>query len=91
MIELPFGEKWVARYKEKGGKDCMGMTNHHTALGSLTAAILNSGGYDIVITDETCRPRIIDGVLGVTGEENEQHSGEIHTRAIGYSSFEEHK
>ena len=35
-----------------------------------------------VITDETCRPRIIDGVLGVTGEENEQHSSEIHTRAI---------
>jgi hypothetical protein len=87
MIELPFEEKWVARYKEKGGKDCMGVTNHHTALGSLTAAILNSGGYDIVITDETCRPRIID----VSGEENEQHSGEVHTRAIGYSSVKEHK
>ena len=87
MIELPYGEKWVARYKEKGGKECMGVTNHHTALGSLTGAILNSGGYGIVITDETCRPRIID----VTGEENEQHSSEVHTRAIGYSPFEEHK
>ena len=87
MIELPFGEKWIARYKEKGGKDCMGVTNHHTALGSLAAAILNSGGYDIVITDETCRPRIID----VSGEENEQHSSEVYTRAIGYSSVEEHK
>jgi len=69
MIELPYGEKWVARYKEKGGKECMGLSNHYTALGSLAGAILNSGGYDIVITDETCRPRIIDGVVEIIDDE----------------------
>lgn len=87
MIELPWGEKWVARYKESDGRPGMGICNHHNALSPLVSAILNSGGCDIVITDETCRPRIID----VTGEENERHSSEIHTGAIGYSPVEEHK
>ena len=90
MIKIPeipcWGEKWVARFKNPDGTENMGMANHHGALPPLIAAILNEGGRDIVITDESCRPNIID----VTGEKNEQPS-EVHTRAIGYSPTEEYK
>jgi hypothetical protein len=86
MIELPWGEKWVVRYKEKSGAAGMGMANHWQCLPIMISQILQSGGHGIVITDETIRPKIID----VTGEENEQHSSEVHTRAIGYSPIEEH-
>lgn len=69
MIELPYSEKWVARYKDSEGKDTMGLANHHGALPPLVAAILNSGGHSIVITDETIRPRIIDGKIEIINEE----------------------
>ena len=87
MIELPWGEKWVVRFKNPDGTENMGLCNHHDALGALIAAILKRNGSDIVITDETFRPRVID----VTGEKNEQRGSEVHTGAIGYSSLEEHK
>ena len=70
MIELPWGEKWVAKYKDVDGKVSLGMCNHHNALSPLVSAILNSGGRDIVITDESVRPRIIDGVMEIMNEEN---------------------
>ncbi len=66
-------EKWVARFKNPDGTDNMGIANSHMALTQLAAHILSFGGTNIVITDETYRPRIID----VTGENNEQRS-EIH-------------
>lgn len=72
MIELPWGEKWVAKYKDVDGKTSLGICNHHNALSSLVSAILNTGGRDIVITDETIRPRIIDGVMEVMNEGNSQ-------------------
>jgi hypothetical protein len=70
MTELPLGEKWVAKYKDVDGKASLGMCNHHNALSPLVSAILKSGGKDIVITDETARPRIIDGVMEIMNEEN---------------------
>ena len=69
-------EKWVARFKDPNGSDNMGIANHHLALNQLVAHILSYGGTNIVITDETCRPRIIEGEIN-----NEQHSGKIFPRA----------
>jgi hypothetical protein len=70
MIELPWGEKWVAHYKEADGRSGMGICNHYTALSPLVAAIMNSGGRNIVITDESIRPRIIDGTINIIDEDN---------------------
>ncbi len=78
-------EKWVARFKNTDGSDNMGLANHYSAVSQLLGLILNNGGRDIIITDETCRPRIIEGEVN-----NEQRS-EIHTRTIGHSNFEEHE
>lgn len=65
--ETGLTEKWVARFKDPSGADNMGIANHHIALNQLVAHILSCGGTHIVITDETCRPRIID----ISGEHHE--------------------
>ncbi len=56
-------EKWIARFKDPEGSDNMGMANHHMALSRLVAHILKCGGRNIIITDETYRPRTIEGEL----------------------------
>ena len=72
MIELPWGEKWVARFKNPDGTENIGICNHHNALSPLVSAILNTGGRDIRITDETLRPHIIEGTMEVMNEGNSQ-------------------
>lgn len=93
VYELNIGEKWVARYKNKDGSAGMGIGNHPSALPQMVAFILKSGGTNIVITDETCRPRIIEGIIEIEktkGANNEQRS-EVHARANGHSLVEEHE
>lgn len=63
-------EKWVLRYKEPSGKESMGMCNHFTGLSMLVGMILNNGGRNIVITDETVRPRIIESSVGIGDGDN---------------------
>lgn len=77
-------EKWVARFKDPNGSDKMGIANHHLALNQLVAHILSYGGTNIIITDETCRPRIIEG------EVNHEQRSEVHSGTIGHSDFAEH-
>lgn len=77
-------EKWVARFKNPDGTENMGIANHHTALNMMVANIISFGGTHIIITDETCRPRIIEGEI------NHEQRSEIHTGTDGYSLIEEH-
>lgn len=58
---LGISEKWVARYKNKDGSAGMGIADHYLAISKLVEFILQQEGNNIVITDETCRPRIIEG------------------------------
>jgi hypothetical protein len=93
IYELNIGEKWVARYTNKDGSPGMGIGNHPTALPQMVNFILHSGGRNIVITDETCRPKIIEGKVEIVKEEgvkNEQ-SSEVHARTIGHSVTEKHE
>lgn len=48
-------EKWVVTYKEKDGKDGMGMCNDKKELPKLIEMVLARGGSEIKIKDESIR------------------------------------
>lgn len=56
-------EKWVARFKNPDGEDNMGVANHYSAVSNMLGHIINYGGYNIIVTDETSRARIIEGEI----------------------------
>lgn len=93
LYSIGLSEKWVARYTNQDGSKGMGIGNHVNALPNMVMFILKSGGRNIVITDETIRPNIIEGEVKIVEAEgvNHEQRSEVHTGTIRHSSIEEHQ